>query len=91
VTRRRWIQCLPPAAALGVGACSSPEERADLVFISPAEPETLDPALASDQASSRVITALFEGLMRWNESGRSIPGVAEALPTVSADGLVHTF
>jgi oligopeptide transport system substrate-binding protein len=74
-----------------MGACSGEEPRADLIFISPSEPETIDPARASDQASGRVITALFEGLMRWDESGRSVPGVAVAPPEVSADGLVYTF
>ena len=91
MTRREWISTLPPAAALTLAGCGDVEERADLVFISPAEPETLDPAQASDQASGRVITSLFEGLMRWNAAGEAIPGVAQAPPEITPDGLVYTF
>lgn len=91
LTRRSWLAALPPMAALTLGGCARAEERADLVFISPAEPETLDPAQASDQASGRVITSLFEGLMRWDETGAAVPGMAEAPPEVSPDGLRYTF
>ncbi len=91
MTRRRWLQTVPPAAALALGGCGREETRADLVFISPSEPETLDPAKATDQASGRVISSLFEGLMRWNEAGVAIPGAAAALPDISPDGRVHTF
>ena len=85
------LAVVPPAAALGFAGCGGMEPRADLIFLSPSEPETLDPALASDQASGRVITSLFEGLMRWNEAGESVPGVAEARPEISSDGLRYIF
>src|SRR5690606_31258419 len=62
-----------------------------LIFLNQSEPESIDPTQASDQASGRVITAVFEGLMRWDASGTAIPGVAEAMPEVSADGLTYTF
>jgi len=91
MTRRHWLAAGPPAAALTLAGCGRIEARADLVFISPSEPETLDPALASDQASGRVITSLFEGLMRWNEAGEAVPGVAEASPEITPDGLRYTF
>ncbi|MGI8602618.1 MAG: peptide ABC transporter substrate-binding protein [Verrucomicrobiales bacterium] len=91
LSRRRWLQMVPWAAAATNGACRHREARADLIFISPAEPETLDPALASDQASGRVITSIFEGLMRWTEAGEAVPGAAAAAPAISGDGLVFTF
>jgi oligopeptide transport system substrate-binding protein len=91
MTRRHWLAAGPSAAALVLAGCRGVEERADLVFINPNEPSTLDPALASDQASGRVITSLFEGLMRWNEAGQAVPGVAVAKPEVSADGLQYRF
>lgn len=91
MTRRHWLSAAPPAAALTLAGCRQAEARADLVFVNPSEPSTLDPALASDQASGRVITSLFEGLMRWNEAGQAEPGVAEAVPEVSADGRQYTF
>lgn len=91
MTRRHWLGAAPPAVAVVLAGCGRVEERADLVFINPNEPSTLDPALASDQASGRVITSLFEGLMRWNQKGESIPGVAEDVPEISADTLHYTF
>lgn len=91
MTRRHWLGAAPPAVALALSGCRRSEGRADLVFINPSEPSTLDPALASDQASGRVITSLFEGLMRWNEDGVAVPGVAESPPEISQDGLQYTF
>ncbi len=91
MNRRQWLATVPPAAALTLAGCGRLEERADLVFINPSEPETLDPAQASDQSSGRVITSIYEGLMRWDEAGQAIPGVAEAPPEVSGDGLRYTF
>src|SRR5690606_34926520 len=52
---------------------------------------SLDPTQASDQASGRVITAIYEGLMRWDADGTAIPGVAEDFPEVSSDGRTYAF
>lgn len=41
-----------------------------------AEPETLDPQIASDSPSLIAIGALFEGLVRLDPNGNAIPGVA---------------
>ncbi len=90
MTRRDCVLSLLSAAALLPG-CGGSERRADLVFTSPSEPGVLDPALVSDQASGRVVTSLFEGLMRWNEAGQAVPGLAEGPPQISADKLVYTF
>ncbi len=60
-----------------LAACSPTEPRADLVFVQSAEPETIDPALVTDQVSMRISEALFEGLCRINEKGQPEPGVAE--------------
>ncbi|MEN3939970.1 peptide ABC transporter substrate-binding protein [Prosthecobacter sp. SYSU 5D2] len=82
---------LPVAAcAVCLGACAPERERADLVFIQSAEPETLDPALTSDQVSMRLSTALFEGLCRVNQAGRPEPGMAERWE-ISPDRKTYTF
>lgn len=70
--------------------CSDALKRADLVFIQSAEPESIDPALVSDQVSIRIATSLFEGLCRTNEDGRSEPGMAERWEA-STDGRQYTF
>ena len=75
---------------LSLLSCSPRHERADLVFINGAEPETLDPALITGQPEGRVVNALFEGLLRFDRHGRSTPGVAASWE-VSPDHLTYTF
>lgn len=65
-------------------------DRADLVFINGAEPEVLDPALITAQASGRIAYAVFEGLTSYNEKAIPQPGVAERWE-ISPNGLVYTF
>ena len=54
------------------------------------EPESLDPAQASDTFSYEVMDDLYEGLTTESPSGEVIPGVAENW-TVSASGTQYTF
>ena len=84
---------LTPSLLLGallLAGCSADRGRPDLVFINGAEPETVDPALVTDQVSMRVTAALFEGLCRNTAAGRPEPGVAERWD-VSADKKTYTF
>jgi oligopeptide transport system substrate-binding protein len=55
-----------------------------------ADPRTLDPSLATDVVSQRVLDDLFEGLVTLGEDGRTVPGVALTWDT-SADGKTWTF
>jgi oligopeptide transport system substrate-binding protein len=70
--------------------CARPPERADLVFINGAEPETLDPALITGQPEGRIASALFEGLTAFDSAAEPKPGVAERWE-ISPDGRVYTF
>lgn len=70
--------------------CTPDRPRADLVFIQSAEPETIDPALVSDQVSMRISESLFEGLCRVNAQGKPEPGMAERWD-VSPDRKTYTF
>lgn len=54
------------------------------------EPVTLDPQVASDSSSIVVVEALFEGLVRLDESGTPYPGVAKSW-TANADSTQFTF
>lgn len=65
-------------------------QRAELVFINGAEPETLDPALITGQPEGRIANALFEGLTTFNAEGHPEPGVAERWE-ISPDQKVYTF
>lgn len=74
----------------GESTSATASGRADLVFVNGAEVTGLDPVAVSDQVSGRVITSLFEGLMRYNKSGRAEPGVSLE-PEVSEDKKTYTF
>ena len=91
---KRMLSALCCVLAIGgCGGCSpsgNGPSRADLVFINGAEVTALDPVAVSDQVSGRVVTSLFEGLMRFNAQGRAEPGVSTE-PDVSPDKRVYTF
>lgn len=76
--------------ALGHAACTPEKPRADLIFIQSAEPETIDPALASDQVSMRISSSLFEGLCRVTAEGKPEPGMALRWD-ISEDKKTYTF
>lgn len=76
--------------SLMLSACAPEKPRADLAFIQSAEPETIDPALASDQVSMRIANSLFEGLCRVTKEGKAEPGMAEKWD-ISTDLKTYTF
>ncbi|MCL6603915.1 MAG: peptide ABC transporter substrate-binding protein [Paenibacillus sp.] len=53
-------------------------------------PAVLDPAPTVDDTESSVIKGLFEGLVRLNESGQAVPGIAKSWK-ISNDGKTYTF
>ena len=74
-------------------ALSNQDKKEPMVFrwASPAEPPSLDPALAQDQVSSIIMQNLFTGLVDLNDKGEVVTGMIEKMPDVSADGKVYTF
>lgn len=54
------------------------------------EPSSLDPALAQEGTSFRVINDLFAGLLDFNQKNQPIPGMAASFDT-SPDGKTYTF
>ena len=64
---------------------------ADLVIINGKEPESLDPIIINGQADGRIVSALFEGLARYNtKTGTPEPGLASSWE-ISADGKEYQF
>jgi oligopeptide transport system substrate-binding protein len=55
-----------------------------------ADPQTLDPSLATGVPAAHVLDDLFEGLITLSEDGRTVPGVASSWET-SSDGEQWTF
>lgn len=50
-----------------------------------------DPALVYDVVSATASRLLFDQLVMYDESTGLVPGLAEAMPTVSSDGRTYTF
>ncbi len=71
--------------------CSHRQAPADLTIINGAEPESLDPAIFTGQPDLRVVSAIFEGVTRYNaKTGEAEPGLADRWE-ISADKLTYTF
>ncbi len=79
--RKRGRALAVPAALLsllaaGCGTMSLPE--ADLRIVNGSEPESLDPIRPTRQSDFRIVSALFEGLTRYDaRTGDPEPGLAE--------------
>jgi oligopeptide transport system substrate-binding protein len=91
-SRARTWGCLWFFAWLSIVLCGCGRslDRAELVFINGAEPELLDPALVTAQATSRIAYALFEGLVIFDQEAKVQPGVAERWE-ISQEGTEYTF
>jgi len=50
-----------------------------------------DPALSYDTVSGAATRLLYDQLVMYDEGTGLVPGLAEAMPTVSADGKTYTF
>lgn len=84
-----------PVEEAGPSGAPDPSTYVEMTF---GEPDTLDPNLAYDTASSRVIDTVMEGLITYNHKDATtyVPVLAMELPTldnglISEDGLTYTF
>jgi oligopeptide transport system substrate-binding protein len=87
------VATLPIASCSRCGSDGRPAESPPrkVLGIAIAEPETIDPSLASEEAGVTIARALFEGLLaRPAGDGPMRPGVAES-HEVSPDGRTWTF
>ena len=76
---------------LGQAGCFQQHEPADFVVINGPDPESLDPAIITSQADGRIVSALFEGLTRFNAvTAQAEPALAKRWD-ISGDGTVYTF
>jgi oligopeptide transport system substrate-binding protein len=73
-----------------LAGCGSDDQRADLVILNGAEPESIDPAVVTGQLEGRICYALFEGLLHFDRFGKPQPGIAESWD-LSSDGKTYTF
>jgi len=99
--RVKSIMALALAAALVVVAlpgCGSstanntaPKPNDTLIYAQGAEPRGLDPALVDDGESAKVMSNIYEGLLKYNKDSTKVePSLAKSWD-VSTDGLSYTF
>ena len=76
---------------LGQAGCFQRHDRADFTVINGPDPEALDPAIITSQADGRIVSAMFEGLTRFNAvTAQAEPALAKRWE-ISDDGTVYTF
>ena len=75
---------------LGTVGCDPAGNRADLVILNGAEPESIDPAIVTGQLETRICYALFEGLLHFDRFGKPQAGIAESWD-LSNNGKTYTF
>jgi peptide/nickel transport system substrate-binding protein len=97
VARRSLIRCVLPAPLLFIPALAPaavamrmPSVATTLVYGGTQEPDTLNPLLTQTAAGRAIASAVFEGLLRVDNSDRLQPGLARSWQR-SADGLTWTF
>lgn len=92
--RRSWFPYLAVTlllASVGWAFSFSSLSPADFTFCNGTEIASVDPSISSGEPEGRIISALFEGLARWDpKTLEPIPGVAERWE-ISDDLLTYTF
>lgn len=81
----------PPQGPRYEGAGGEPRSGGTFVFHHESNVRSLDPHITFDELSSMAIRLMFDGLLDYNENTELIPVLAEAMPTVSEDGLHYRF
>ena len=84
------------ASTLLLSSCTKKKNYSEKVLVRnvSAKVKGLDPVNAGDTYSSREVARVYEGLLEYHYLKRPYqlrPNLAEAMPTVSKDGLTYTF
>jgi oligopeptide transport system substrate-binding protein len=84
----------PPICAAAAAECCGLCDHPQILRLQDAgigDVRTLDPPNAVDPASLQIAEAVYPGLVVLDKNLTPIPWAAQALPTVSSDGLTYTF
>lgn len=92
---------LAAAGGLGLVACGSSSStsgssNANEAKIGSVLPDSYDPVLIQTNQANQALQLVYTGLLTYNHAygaagAKLVPGVAEAMPTVSADRTTYTF
>lgn len=83
------VLCLALTAA-GLSACSSKNSDIDIIYPFGGDITSFDPQVASTSDEFLIVENCYEGLVRVNDDGTVLPGVAESW-SVSSNGKTYTF
>jgi ABC-type transport system substrate-binding protein len=82
----------PPDGPRWAGAGrSEPHRGGTFTFFHTANVRGIDPHVSFDELSTMAIRLVHEGLLDYDSEARIVPGVAEALPELLADGRTYRF
>ncbi|MBQ4364753.1 MAG: peptide ABC transporter substrate-binding protein [Clostridia bacterium] len=89
---KKGLSILLACLLLALLCCGCGKGGMDRQIVVPldADPEYLDPAIASSPSERNIIANVFEGLLTYNADGKLVPAAAESYE-VSSDGLTYTF
>ncbi|MDR1765144.1 MAG: peptide ABC transporter substrate-binding protein [Lachnospiraceae bacterium] len=77
------------AAPVAESPAPAPARTINLMF--PVEVTTLDCSNLNGNPDSTILGAIYEGLYRTDADNNVVPGVADGMPEISADGLTYTI
>jgi oligopeptide transport system substrate-binding protein len=90
-----FVAIRPRACTAAAGCCGScaPDSPQNLSLqgVGATDVRTLDPPNATDPLSLQIVENVYPGLVALDPNLQPIPWAAQALPTVSSDGLTWTF
>jgi peptide/nickel transport system substrate-binding protein/oligopeptide transport system substrate-binding protein len=69
----------------------TPQKGGEITVVYKDDLATLDPAIGYDWTNWPAIKMVFDGLLDYDSGTNLLPRIAEAMPGISADGLVYTF
>ncbi|MCX6064639.1 MAG: ABC transporter substrate-binding protein, partial [Chloroflexi bacterium] len=72
-------------------ASDTPQKGGEMIVAYKDDLATLDPAIGYDWTNWPAIKMVFDGLLDYDSGTTLQPRLAEAMPTLSADGLTYTF
>lgn len=87
---KKFLSLLLACVLIILTLCSCGDDDISLVMAINSDPECLDPQIAETQTAKTIINNCYEGLVRLNNKGEPVSGVAKSW-TVSENGLVYTF
>jgi len=79
------------AAKTSNTASTTPKASDTLIYAQGAEPRGLDPALVDDGESAKVMSNIYEGLLKYNKDSTKVEASLAKSWDVSTDGLTYTF